>query len=101
MKKMLFAFAAVLLGSGAALADSAPASVVVNPGHVVQDRVGSALELGYTGEQALNNRDGDAAPTVAIVATDQIDRTGVAAIQAPAHAAGFNDRYGDAQPSLR
>ncbi|RUM98763.1 hypothetical protein EET67_06580 [Pseudaminobacter arsenicus] len=101
MKKMLFAFAAILLGSGAALAESAPASVVVNPDHVVQDRIGSALELGYTGQQALNNRDGDAAPNVNIVAAGQIDRTGVAAIQAPSHAIGFNDRYGDAQPSVR
>lgn len=101
MNKMLFAVAAVLLSSGAALADSAPASVIVNPNHVVQDRIGSALDHGYTGELARNNRDGDAAPTVAIVSGGQIDRAGVAAIQAPVHAAGFNDRYGDAQPSLR
>jgi hypothetical protein len=101
MKKMLFAFAAVLLGSGAAMAESAPATVIVNPNHIVQDRIGSALEHGYTGQQALNNRSGDAAPAVAIVASGQIDRTGVAAIQAPVHAAGFNDRYGDAQPSPR
>lgn len=101
MKKMLFAFAAVLLGSGAALAESAPASVIVNPDRIVHDQTGSALELGYAGQQALNNRDGDAAPNVAIVAPARIDRTGVAAIQAPSHAAGFNDRYGDAQPSLR
>jgi hypothetical protein len=101
MNKVLFAFAAVVLGTGAALAGSSPATVIVNPDHIVYDQVGSALERGYTGRQALNNRGGDAAPNVAIVGTGQIDRTGVAAIQAPVQAHGFNDRYGDAQPSPR
>lgn len=101
MNKMLFAFAAVLMGSGAALADAAPPTVIVNPSHIVQDHVGSALDLGYRGHQVLNNRDGDASPDVSVVASGPIDHVGMAAIQAPMHAINFNDRDGDAQPSPR
>ncbi|RJG45102.1 MULTISPECIES: hypothetical protein [unclassified Mesorhizobium] len=99
MKKLVFAFAAVLLGSGAALADSAPPSVIVNPNHVVVDRNTVQQPTGYSVSQ--NTRDSDAAPNSAVVASGPIDRSSTAAIEAPEYGPHRNDRDGDAQPSMR
>lgn len=89
MKKLLFAFAAVLLGSGAALADSAPSMVVMNPHHVTYNKVGQALVTG------------DTAPKVEIVKHPRLDRSGAAAMRAPHHTQRYNSRQGDAAPPLR
>lgn len=99
MRKLLFAFAAVLLGSGAALADSAPPSVIVNPNHVQVDRTITQRDPGYSVSQ--NTRDSDAAPDSKVLASGPLDRTTTAAIEAPEYGPHFNDRYGDAQPSMR
>jgi hypothetical protein len=99
MRKLVFAFAAVLLGSGAAVADSAPPSVIVNPNHVQVDRNTTQQPTGYAVSQ--NTRDSDAAPHSAVIAAGPIDHTTTAAIEAPEYGPRVNDRYGDAQPSMR
>jgi hypothetical protein len=91
MRKLLFAFAAVLVGSGAALADSAPTSVIVNPHHVVHET--------YAQAQALIT--GDSAPEVKIVKPQsRVDFTSTAGIQAPHYGTQFNSRDGDAAPPM-
>ncbi|MEP9398289.1 hypothetical protein [Mesorhizobium sp. KR2-14] len=89
MDKFLFAFAAVLLGSGAALADSAPATVIVHPSHVVRETYAQALSTG------------DTAPTVKVVKQSRINYASAAAMQALGHAPVFNPHGGDAAPPAR
>jgi hypothetical protein len=89
MRKLLFAFAAVLVGSGAALADSAPTSVIVNPHSIVRETYAQALLTG------------DSAPAVKIVKPQShVDFRGAAAIQAPHYGTQFNSRDGDAAPPM-
>ncbi|PSJ64042.1 hypothetical protein [Pseudaminobacter soli (ex Li et al. 2025)] len=89
MRKMLFAFAAVLLGSGAALADSAPTSVIVNPHSIVRETFAQARITG------------DTAPEVKIVKPQsRVDFKSAAAIQAPHYGTQFNSRDGDAAPPM-
>ncbi len=108
MKKLLFAFAAVLFVSGAALADeypvavgsdSAPPTVIKHRNHEVMDRNYTAMDPGY--EVRQNERYGDAAPESRVLAAGRLDHTTTAAIEAPEYGPHVNDRYGDAQPSMR
>jgi hypothetical protein len=109
MKKLLFAFAAVLFVSGgAALADeypvavgsdSAPKTVIMQRKHEVMDRNYTAMDPGYEVKQ--NERGGDAAPESRVLAAGPLDHTTTAAIEAPEYGLHVNDRYGDAQPSMR
>lgn len=89
MRKFLFSCAIVLLGSSAALADSAPNSVIVNPHGVVRETYAQALTTG------------DSAPSVKIVKRPNIDFSSTAAIQGPHNGVDFNSRDGDAAPPLR
>jgi len=89
MRKLLFAFAAVLVGSGAALADSAPPSYIVNPQHIVRETYAQAQITG------------DTAPSVKIVHQPRVDYNSAAAISAPnSYPSNFNARGGDAAPPL-
>jgi len=88
MNKLLFAFAAILLGSGAALADSAPPSVIVNPHSIVRETYAQALVSG------------DTAPAVKMV-KPRHDFSSAAAMQLPHYGGQFNLRDGDAAPPLR
>jgi len=90
MRKLLFAFAAVVVSSGAAFADSAPPSYIVNPHHIARET--------YAQAQALTT--GDTAPSVKIVHHPRVDYSSAAAIQAP-NLGNFNARGGDAAPPLR
>ena len=89
MNKLLFAFAAVLLGSGAALADSAPATVIVHPNHVVRQTYAQALSVG------------DTAPSVKVVKQSRFNYASGAAMQALGHTPMFNPHGGDAAPPVR
>ncbi|MEP9373255.1 hypothetical protein [Mesorhizobium sp. KR1-2] len=89
MRKFLFAITAVLLGSGAALADSAPPTVIVNPKHIVFETYANAPVTG------------DTAPSVKIVKQPRLDYRSAAAIQAPHYGVLYNSRGGDAAPPLR
>lgn len=88
MRKFLFSCAIVLLGSSAALADSAPNSVIVDPHGIVRETYAQALTTG------------DSAPSVKIVKQPRFDYSGTAAIQAPHNGVAFNSRDGDAAPPL-
>jgi len=108
MRKLLFAFAAVLIGSGVALADeypvavgsdSAPKTVIMHRNHEVMDRNYTAMDPGY--EVRQNERSGDAAPESRVLVRGPLDHTSTAAIEAPEYGPHMNDRYGDAQPSMR
>lgn len=89
MRKFLFAITAVLLGSGAALADSAPPSIIVNPHSIVRETYATAPVSG------------DSAPAVKIVKQPSLDYRSAAAIQAPHYRIPYNSRSGDAAPPLR
>lgn len=89
MRKLLFASAVVLLGTGAAFADSAPSSSIVNPDHVIMETYAQARTTGDTYQPST------------IVHQPRFDYSSAAAIRAPsAYPSNFNARGGDAAPPL-
>jgi hypothetical protein len=103
MRKIILSLAAVLLTTGASLAndrygDAAPSSVVVSAPRTI-DYSGTAA-IGATSTGVKNDRYGDAAPNSVVVSQPKsLDYSGTAAIGATTNGLK-NNRYGDGANSM-